>query len=146
MNYGKRLGHYQRTRIETTDPCDLVVLCYEKVIQNLIQAKAHYQEGAFERKSILLYKAMGIINELQCALDFDKGGQIATNLDAVYSYVTTRLLKGDAQVDLSAFDETINILSELKEAWERIADNQAEEMNSTKLSENTRPDAPQIAV
>ena len=48
-------------------------------------------------------------------------GEIARNLDAIYSYLTRRLIRGDVEKDDSAFDETVRLLSDLKEAWEGIA-------------------------
>lgn len=121
MGYGKTLGQYQKTEISTAGKMELVIMCYDKSIQFIKQAKAEYKQGAFEKKAILLQRTLDIINELQSCLDFSKGGEIAKNLDAIYSYLTRRLLQGDIEKDYSAFDESVLLLSELKEAWEGIA-------------------------
>ena len=121
MGYGRTLGRYRKTEISTAGKMDLVVMCYDKSIQFIKQAKAECAQGAFEKKARLLQKTLDIINELQSALDFNKGGEIARNLDAIYSYLTRRLIRGDVEKDDSAFDETVRLLSDLKEAWEGIA-------------------------
>jgi flagellar protein FliS len=130
MTYGKRLGQYERTKVETAGKLDLVVMCYEKVIHFVNQAKLFYEEKQYAQKGEALQKAMNIINELQSSLDFEKGEAIAKNLDGIYSYTTKRLLIGDFNMDLSAFDEAIRIFAELKEAWETIAaENQGKQEN-----------------
>jgi flagellar protein FliS len=95
-------------------------MCYEKAIQLLYRAKEHLQEQEIEKKVYEIKKVIDIINELNGALDMAKGGQIAINLQSIYSYLIQRILSGDINKDPSAYDEAITILSELKEAWEQI--------------------------
>ncbi len=125
MNYSRMLGQYERTRVESASKEQLVVMCYEKAIQFLGQARQYYADREFEKKGMALEKAIAIINELQSSLDFDKGGQIAVNLDRIYKHVSQRLLLADFNMDLIIFEEAIKILTELKEAWEHIASNDA---------------------
>lgn len=120
MYHRRDLGQYDRVRVETAGRMDLVILCYEKAILFLGRAKTLYQEGRFDQKFFMLDKAIGIINELNAALDMEKGGEIAKNLDAIYNYLMRILLQGDVKREMSAFDEAIQILSDLKGAWESI--------------------------
>ena len=121
MTYGKSLGLYKKTGVETAGKIDLVIMCYEKTIQFIIQSRAHFEEKDAEKETEMLEKAMAIISELRCSLNFEQGGQIAGNLDAIYDYCNRRLLKWAIERDLTAFDEVIRIMSELKGAWEEIA-------------------------
>jgi flagellar secretion chaperone FliS len=130
MVYGKVLSQYKRSNIETAGKLDLVIMCYESAILCLTQAKDYIKEKEYEKKVAKFQKALNIINELQCSLNMEQGGQIAKNLDSLYSYITKRLLVGDIHKDLSVYDESIHILSELKEAWQAI-----------KSEEDTREDA-----
>ena len=123
MNYGRMLGQYERTGVESASKEELVVLCYEKTIQFLGQARRHYEDKEYGKKGIAFQKALNIINELQSSLDFEKGGQIARNLDRIYTYVTQRLMLADFNMDLTAFDEAMRMLDELKQAWEHAASN-----------------------
>jgi flagellar secretion chaperone FliS len=120
MVYGKALNQYKRNTIESVGKLDLVIMCYEKTIQLLIQSKEHLMEKELEKKVYKVQKALDIISNLQSSLNMEKGGDIARNLDSLYSYMLKRLLVGDIQKDISAFDESIKILSELKEAWDTI--------------------------
>jgi flagellar secretion chaperone FliS len=121
MTYSRSLGQYKRLNVETAGKLDLVLMCYEKAIELLRQARKCYEEGQFEHKARKLQKALDILHELQGCLNYEEGGQIANNLSALYTYLIRRILEGDIQRDLKAFDEATRILSELKEAWQEIA-------------------------
>lgn len=124
MAYGKVLNQYKRSNIETAGRLDLIIMCYERAIQLLGQTKDHVREKESAKKALKVKKVLDIIAELQNSLDMEKGGQIARNLDSLYSYMTKRLLVGDIRRDETAYDETIRILSELNEAWQTIKSEQ----------------------
>ena len=121
MTHERMLNHYQKARIESAGKIDLVILCYEKAIQCIHQAKTHHQEGQFEQKAGKIQMTIDIITELQNSLNFESGGQIARNLDALYVYVLQSLIDGDIKKDLTVFDDVSRILMELKNAWEEIS-------------------------
>jgi flagellar protein FliS len=121
MTYKRMVGQYNRLNVETAGRLDLVLMCYEKAIESLWQARKSYEESQYEQKARKLQRALNILQELQGCLNFEKGGQIARSLDAIYTYLTRRLLEGDIKRDLTAFDEAVKILSELKESWMGIA-------------------------
>ncbi|MBW2194126.1 MAG: flagellar export chaperone FliS [Deltaproteobacteria bacterium] len=120
---GSRVNAYQRTNVMTADPKRLVLMCYEGAISNLKFAKEKFEAGEYEAKARAVQKFQDIVNELLCSLDFEKGGQIATNLSAIYDYMMRRILRADVDGELSAFDEVLGMLEELKEAWEEISNN-----------------------
>ncbi|MBN1626768.1 MAG: flagellar export chaperone FliS [Deltaproteobacteria bacterium] len=124
MAYGKLVNQYKRSNIETAGKLDLIIMCYERAIQLLTQIKGYIRGKEVEKKVYKFKKVLDIINELQGALDMEKGGEIARNLDSLYSYMTKRLLVGDIRKDESAYDEAIRILSELNEAWHSIQNEQ----------------------
>ncbi len=67
-----------------------------------------------------LKKAMDIIDELLGSLDYEKGGIIARNLQALYKYMNKRILLADVKKDLAGLDEVIGMLAELLSAWKEI--------------------------
>jgi flagellar protein FliS len=95
-------------------------MCYEGAIENLKIAKQKYLESDYEGKGVALKKVMDIIAELQCALDFEKGAEVAKNLDAIYSFITHKLLEADMNKDLAAIDSVIKMLTDLLPAWETL--------------------------
>jgi len=120
MGYGKVLNQYKRSNIETAGRLDLIIMCYEKAIQLLIQARDHIRKNEIADRALKVEKALVIISELQGCLDMKKGGRIARNLDSLYAYMIKRLLVCDIRKDFTVYDEVARILSELLDAWQAI--------------------------
>lgn len=146
MTYGRVMARYRKTEVETAGKLDLVIMCYDKAIQSLRQARTFYEEKAYEQKGRSLQRALDILNELRSSLDLERGGDIAKNLDALYGYLTTSLVQGDLRGNLKVFDEGVRILSGLKGAWERIADLDEKTSGSMPRPESSTPrDRPRAA-
>ena len=73
-----------------------------------------------ERKAETLARAMDFIGELNRSLDFERGGEIASKLHSLYNYMLRRLMDGDLKRNTGFFLEVIDLLCELKIAWEEI--------------------------
>jgi flagellar secretion chaperone FliS len=117
--YSNGIQNYRRTSILTADPTKLVLMCYEAAIEHLKMGKEKHLGKDFEGKAKDFIRTQDIINELRCSLDFEKGGEIARNLDTLYRYILKRMIYADVNKDLKPIDEAIWILSELKSGWEQ---------------------------
>ena len=146
--YNNGIQDYRKTSVVTADPKRLVLICYEGAIENLKIAKNRYVEKDYEGKCIAVKKAQDIIDELLCSLDFEKGGAIARNLESLYRYMLGRILQGDVNKDVSALDEVIGILNELKSAWEEIFSKQDKkiEPHLTEYNEQRKQAAGYVSV
>lgn len=118
--YNNGFQSYKKTNVVTADPKKLVLMCYEGAIDNLKIAKEKYAQKDFEGKCNVINKTQDIINEMQCSLDFEKGGKIAENLNSLYNYMIKQILSADINQNMDTLDEVIGILSDLKSAWEQI--------------------------
>ena len=117
---GNEIDAYRQTNVITADPKRLVLMCYEGAIGSLKTAREEYVSGEYEAKAGAVQKAQDILTLLMQSLDFEKGGKIAGSLDALYNYMSRRIIEGDVNKDLGAIDEVIGMLGELKSAWEEI--------------------------
>lgn len=115
------LNHYKRTQVSTADPWRLIVMCYEGAIGNLKCAREHLENRHFEDKAKALATVQEIIALLMQSIDFQKGGDIAKNLNNLYGYMLKRILEADLRQDPRIFDEVIALLQELESAWKNIA-------------------------
>jgi flagellar protein FliS len=122
----------------TADPRRLVLMCYEGAIRNLKIAKAKYVSRDYEEKARALIKAQDFICALNSSLDFEKGGEIASNLQALYNYMMHHLTEADLKRDLKAMDHIIWMLVELKSAWEEILNGHHKEINPDSQSPHER--------
>jgi len=117
--YSNGIQNYRRSSVLTADGKRLVLMCYEGAIDHLKMGKQKYMDKDFEGKAKAFIKVQDILNELRCSLDFEKGGEIAKNLDALYRYILRGLIHADVNKDMKAVDEAIWMLGELKSAWEQ---------------------------
>jgi len=118
--YKNGVQSYRETNVITADPKKLILMCYEGAIDSLKLGKQKIIEKDYEGKGRALTKSQDIIQELLCSLDFEKGGAIARNLEALYNYMLRRLLHANINKDIEAIDEVIFMLSELESAWQEI--------------------------
>ena len=58
---------------------------------------------------------------MKASLNFEKGENIARNLDSLYNYMLRRITEADLGQDTQALVEVIEILEELRTAWEEIS-------------------------
>jgi len=115
------INAYKQTNITTADPTKLILMCYEGAIRNLKIAREKYGAGEFEAKGKAIQKVYDILDLLMQSLDFEKGTTIATGLNSLYSYMMRRVMEGDLQKNMEAFDEVIGMLEDLESAWKEIS-------------------------
>ncbi|CAM8633551.1 FliS Flagellin-specific chaperone FliS [Oxalobacteraceae bacterium] len=125
MNMRERaLASYGDVKVTTgvagADNIQLIQMLFDGLIESLATAKGHIERGSINEKSKSLARAGRIVVGLQGALDFDKGGDIARNLNDLYSYVTRRLFHVNAHNDLEALQEVHNLMNEIRGAWQVV--------------------------
>ena len=118
---GNGIDASRQINVTTANPGRLVLMCYEGAISSLKSARENYISGEYETKAETVQKAQSIISELMQALDFERGGEVAKNLNSLYNYMLRRIIEGDVKRDMKAFDEVILILGELESAWKEIS-------------------------
>lgn len=111
---------YLQNQILTASPKKLVTLLFEGSIKNLSLAKIFIEKKDFEQANKALQKYQDIIQELQRTLDFEQGGEVARNLDSMYTYLQERALAANVQKDVTIVDESIKIVKGLLESWNQI--------------------------
>ncbi|RJG05965.1 flagellar export chaperone FliS [Noviherbaspirillum cavernae] len=117
---------YAKVGIETgvvaASPHKLIVMLFDGALAALASALQHMKAGnAITAKGQAISKAITIIDSgLRASLDKNVGGEIAQNLDALYEYMSGRLLMANLHNDTTIIEEVQRLLNELKGAWEAI--------------------------
>jgi len=123
MVLGNPSDVYYRTAIETADPLHLIILCYDSAICDLKEAKELHERREMNEAYRKIRHAQDIITELLVGLDYERGGNIARNLNRLYNFVLRQLIGINSREDTLVYDHLIKILSRLKDGWAAIKAN-----------------------
>ncbi len=115
------MNPYRQTEVNTADPVRLIVLCCEEAVRSLRLAGEHLQRKEYEAKGRNISKFIEIIHLLMQSLDFEKGGEVAGNLDRLYNYMIRRVQNGDLRREGEAFEEVAGMMEELLAGWKGLA-------------------------
>jgi len=142
MNNGSILTQrYQQTSVNTATPEQLVVMLYEGAIQALKKAVAAIEQNDLEQKRTSVDRTLGLIQHLQNTLDMERGGEIAADLDRLYTYMTSRIMEASTTLDAAPLREVIKLVSPLMEAWKEVARKKQESLSSEKALSGGQPNA-----
>ena len=108
------------TGVATADNVQLIQMLFDGLLESLATASGHIQNNAIEEKSKALARAGRIVVGLQGALDFERGGELAQNLNELYVYVTRRLFHVNAYNDLAALEEVQSLIKDIADAWKSL--------------------------
>ncbi|MFL9869677.1 flagellar export chaperone FliS [Paraburkholderia fungorum] len=117
---------YARVGVETgvmgASPHRLIVMLYQGARQAIAQARMHVQQGNVPARGEAIGKAIQIVESgLQLSLNLEVGGEIAERLDALYAYMSRRLLEANINQSEAMLVEVDGLLATLEEAWIGIA-------------------------
>ncbi|MGI6129984.1 MAG: flagellar export chaperone FliS [bacterium] len=119
--YGARAySQYQKMQVNTASPGQLILMLYDAAIRWAEEGAAAFRVRELERGHGLLVRAQEAISELATGLNMEAGGAIAENLAQLYDYAYRRLVEANVKKDPGAADETAELLSSLRDAWEQI--------------------------
>jgi len=111
-----------QSRVADASPHRLIQLMMERALAKIDLAKTQMQEGKVAEKGNNISDAISIINGLQASLNHSADQRLSENFDALYAYMMRRLLEANLHNDGGMLTEVANLLRELKEAWDAIAD------------------------
>ncbi|MNI24530.1 Flagellar protein FliS [compost metagenome] len=111
---------YQKNKYQTASPHRLTLMLYQGAIQFALKAQQAIRERDITETNKYIQRTQDIVYELMSSLDMKQGGEIARNLRSLYMYVVNRLIEGNIRKSEEAVTEVIQILEELKSAWEQI--------------------------
>ncbi|NNF41327.1 MAG: flagellar export chaperone FliS [Woeseiaceae bacterium] len=111
-----------QSNIEGASPHRLIQLMMERALAKIGVARGHMERHEVQPKGHHISDAIDIIEGLQASLNHKADQRMSENFDALYSYMMRRLLEANLHDDLAVLDEVAGLLTELKEAWDAIAD------------------------
>ena len=129
------------TGVAAASPHKLIVMLFDGALQAVANGLAGMRSGDLTIKGKSISHASLIIDSgLRAALDKKAGGEIAEGLDALYQYMCERLVAANLKNDPAMLEEVQRLLTELRDAWNAIADTPA----VTGLPPATTPPTPKL--
>lgn len=111
---------YQRNKYETASPHKLILMLYTGAIQFASRAQTSIMERQYVEANKQILKVQDILYELISTLNEQEGGEIASNLKALYLYMLDKLVQANLKKEIEPLNEVIGILRDIKDAWEQI--------------------------
>jgi flagellar secretion chaperone FliS len=102
-------------------PHQVVQVMLDAVLGRIAEAGGHLERGEVQAKGEKIGKALGIIEALMLALDTNRGGELAVNLERLYEYASRTLLKAHLENRTDLLNEVSALLREFKLGWDGIA-------------------------
>jgi len=111
--------------VEEASPHRLVQMLLDGAVARVVAANGYMARGDMGRKGESISLAIAIIDGLKGSLDLEGGGEIATNLEALYDYMVHRLFHANINNDVQVLEEVRGLLRGIKEAWDSIPEGMA---------------------
>jgi flagellar secretion chaperone FliS len=128
---------YQKNEVNGLNPGEIVCRLYQKLHSKLRVAQEAIKREQTTARGESLSLALAIIGELQASLNMEQGGEIAANLNDLYSFLTMELVMAGLHNDADRVTKAIKIVEPLVEAWEQIVKKE----RSSGIAETPQPEA-----
>ena len=121
MSYTRQATRYRETEVLTATPGQLVVLLYDHLLLSLRRARTAMDARDVEAQSVCLEKGRDVLTELLVTLDRDRGGEVASNLAALYSFLLGELVQVGIRADVARLDRVTSMIGDLRDAFAQVS-------------------------
>ena len=115
------ISKYLTQEVMTASPAKLVSMLYDKVVLSLKEVISAIEAGDIEGRWKANKRATEILTHMWSTLDVENGGEIAKNLESLFSYMLSRLPDIDFRNDPEPAREVMELLEPLRESWRELA-------------------------
>lgn len=136
----QRTSAYLARELSAASPAKKVAMLIDRAIQALNEAMRAIERGDIQGRWTANNQAGTIIETLWLTLDLEKGGEIAANLDRLYSFMLQHLTQVDLRNDPKPAAEVIKLLEPMRRSWHELALKEAKAAQASA----PRPDGPAV--
>lgn len=116
---------YLQSKVMGADGLELITMLYDRAIVSLEISRDCINRGLddpelVKKKAVELSRATDILYYLNEILDRQRGGEIAEKLGTIYSILISDLIRANLYNDVETISKGIEILKNIKSAWEDI--------------------------
>ena len=109
---------------ETEDPHKLVLIMFDALIKSMEMyiENIDIKTADLELRSKYFSRSLTIIYSLQSSLDFEKGGEIASNLFQTYEFARQMVIGSIKDMDSKGPKRAVSLLADIREAWAQMGE------------------------
>ncbi len=115
--------NYQNANVGTADRGKLILMVYDHCIRWCGVAKEAIASGDVAGRTKAIFKVQDGLTELTCALDYDKGGDIAKNLFRLYDFYNRHLTEANMRNSAENVSDVQGMMENLRDAWDQAIRN-----------------------
>jgi flagellar protein FliS len=112
---------YHQTATLTAPPGQVILMLYDGALRFLHRALSGFSHNDPAELNMTVHnnlqRASDIIRELDCALNLERGGELAETLHRLYAYFERRIHASNLRKQSDGIEEVIGHLSVLRDAW-----------------------------
>lgn len=122
------LKAYQRVRVTTASPGEVIVLLYEGLVRFATTARRALASNAYAEVGAATERALQIITHLRESLDHDAAQELSAQLDRMYEAWARALVRCQVARDTESLDRIIGQMEELAAAWRSATQDPSSQM------------------
>lgn len=126
MTYSARSASYREMEILSASPGRLVVMMFDHLMVQFERARIAMERQDIELQTTSICKARAIVSELLATLDFEKGGEIAAQLSALYTFMLSEMVDIGMRRDSVGVSRLALIAADLREGFSGAAAQEAQ--------------------
>lgn len=111
---------YASVHVSTVDRGKLLLMLYDGCIKFLKHGKAGLEKNDIPKFARFLSKAQAIISELMLTLDFERGGDIARDLDRLYDFMLFYLTEANLEKSPEKIQKVIDLVEVIASAYRDV--------------------------
>lgn len=96
-------------------------MLYKGALSLLEMSISNLKNKEFESFTLTNVRAQNILSELRRSLDLERGGEVARRMEAIYTYLLTKLTESNAKRSQEGIEHVVMLLTDLSEAWQEAA-------------------------
>ena len=108
---------YKNANVTTADRGKLVIMIYDHCIKWTKKAEEELTDKEVEKMVRAVQRVQNGLTELMCALDMERGGDIAKNLFRLYDFYSRHLTQAIKDRSAQCLRDVAAMMSMLREAW-----------------------------
>lgn len=109
--------HYLTERVMTASPAQLTDMLFQGAATALRGAVRLQESGDFASALPRSLRAQRILVELRGALDHEQGGPLAADLDRLYAWAHSSLVRANSTRDVRGTRDALDVVEDLASGW-----------------------------